>query len=697
MAEQFDISRRGFLGGAAVMGAGAVLAGLAGCAPQTSAEKEAAQELASTSDPNAIPEGGAGTYSATAMGMDNMTITVDVAEDGTINDLEVEHNETPTIGGAFIPQLVSEGKEKGDVDVISGATNTSRAFRDALRNCMAQFRGEEAPMQPDDNITPIEPVDAPESWDMEADVVIVGTSCGALLCAAKLAEGGKSVIMLEKDSFAGGSSNTATMFHYFGGNEKLWPGNSGFFGTPYSDQQVIDYYMERSQWTASREHIAHLAVCCREAVDFYLDHGYDIQSTADQLAAASDSSVKTFDGSNARDNWWFQAPQPKDDDDFVGANGNLVRYLQGTAEEAGVRIEFLTPVTALVMEDGRVTGAQAQAADGSVVYARGNEAVVLGADGAVANRELMTKYGDLGKNIKVAITLGTGKVMRMGMGCGADMAGTGSMCGTDSLLVPPNWDQTTMLPRTKYLDAINWYAHMPWLQIDDQGNRIAWETNGELHDQLTRVGDYLECYHRNMSQEMLHDNCYIFFDKNWKQNADSWVGATDTGGHAPLSVHGENMYWVQADEEASLQEHLNEGSLIQGDTIEEVAEGLGFDPAKLKEIIDKWNAQCDTGADDPIFGYDPAWMKKIAEPPFYGAKVSAAPYATNFGLRVTARNEVVAPGGEVIPGLYAASHVAGGDAGTGTPLCGMGDQIGQMYESGMNIAKAILGEEWVLI
>ena len=52
---------------------------------------------------------------------------------------------------------------------------------------------------------------------------------------------------------------------------------------------------------------------------------------------------------------------------------------------------------------------------------------------------------------------------------------------------------------------------------------------------------------------------------------------------------------------------------------------------------------------------------------------------------------------EIIPGLYAASHVAGGDAGTGTPCCGMGDQIGQMYESGMNIAKAILGEEWVLI
>lgn len=695
MVDQFDISRRGFLGGAAVMGAGAMLAGLAACAPQSKAEKEARaeQELANTSDPNTVPEDGAGIYSATAMGMDNLTVTVDVAADGAINDLEVEHNETPTVGGAFISQLTKQGKERGDVDVISGATNTSRAFRDALRNCMAQFRGEEAPLQPDDNITPIEPVGVPESWTAEADVVIVGTSCGGLLCAAKLAEGGKSVIMLEKDSFAGGSGNTATMFHYFGGNEKLWPNNSGFFGTPYSDQQVIDYFMERFQWTVPREQIAHMTVCCREAVDFYLDHGYDIRSTADQMAGLENG---TFADSDIRDIWWFQAPEPAEGDDFAGANGNLIKYLQGTAEDAGARIEFLTPATALVVEDGRVTGAQAQGPDGEVLYFRGNEAVVLAADGAQANREMMTKYGILGKNIKAAITMGTGKVMRMGIGVGADMAGIGSMAGTDSLMAPANWNQTGMLPRIKYLDAMNWYTHMPWLQIDGHGNRVAWETNGELHSQLVRVGDYLECYHRNMSQEMIYDDCYVFFDKNFKEVAASW-GATDTGGHALLQQHLPNAHWVQTDEEASLQEHLNDGSLVMADTWEEVAEGLGIDAAMLAEAIEKWNAQCETGADDPMIGYDPAWMVKITEPPFYGARVTASPYATNFGLRVNARNEVLAEGGAVIPGLYAASHVAGGDAGVGSPVCGMGDQIGAMYQSGMNIAKAILGEEWVLI
>lgn len=670
---QAELTRRGFVAGAAAAGAAASLSGVG----------------VALADEGAAGPYAPGTYSATATGMDQMTLTATVGEDA-IEDIQIEHNETPTVGALFIDQLVEQAVAEGDVDVISGATNTARAFRDALRNCLAQARGEAEPLAIDDNVSPIAPVTAPESWDFEADVVIVGTSCGGLLCAAKLAESGKSVVMLEKDSFAGGSGNAATMFHYFGGNEKLWPDNSGFFGTPYSDQDVIDYFMERSRWTVDREYVAHQAVCCREAVDFYLDHGYDIRSTSDTSAGESE----TFADSTP-DTWWFQPPEPAEG--HSGWNSKLIEWLTGTCEEAGVQIEYLTPVTALVMDGDRVVGAQAQGPDGTTVYAHGTEAVVLAADGCQANHEMMSKYGLLGKNIKVAITLGTGKVMRMGLGCGAEITGQGSMCGTDSLMVPANWNQTGLLPRIKYLDVMNWYAHMPWLQIDDQGNRIAWETNAELGEQNVRVGDYLECYHRNMAQEMLHDNCYVLFDKNYEEVAASWVGTTDTGGHALMPESAPNPFWVQGDRDASYQEHIDDGSLVVADTIEELAAGLGLDPAMLTATVERWNATCETGEDDPIYGYDPAWLVPIAEPPFYGAKVSPAPYATNFGLRVTSKNEVVAEGGAVIPGLYAASHVAGGDAGFGSPLCGMGDQIGQMYESGMNIAKAILGEDWVLI
>lgn len=72
-------------------------------------------------------------------------------------------------------------------------------------------------------------------------------------------------------------------------------------------------------------------------------------------------------------------------------------------------------------------------------------------------------------------------------------------------------------------------------------------------------------------------------------------------------------------------------------------------------------------------------------------------YATFAGLKVTGKNEVISTEGKVIPGLYAAFHTAGGIAGEHQHLCPVGDQIGSMCASGYNIAKALLGEEWVMI
>lgn len=51
----------------------------------------------------------------------------------------------------------------------------------------------------------------------------------------------------------------------------------------------------------------------------------------------------------------------------------------------------------------------------------------------------------------------------------------------------------------------------------------------------------------------------------------------------------------------------------------------------------------------------------------------------------------------MIPGLYAAFHTAGGITGERQQLCPIGDQIGSMMASGYNIAKALLGDDWIVI
>ena len=59
------------------------------------------------------------------------TIKNDKIEDVVVK----EHNETPSIGGVAIEQMISNMKDnnKYDVDTVSGATKTSQALKDAVK------------------------------------------------------------------------------------------------------------------------------------------------------------------------------------------------------------------------------------------------------------------------------------------------------------------------------------------------------------------------------------------------------------------------------------------------------------------------------------------------------------------------------------------------------------------------------------
>jgi uncharacterized protein with FMN-binding domain len=72
-----------------------------------------------------------GTYETSVDGYGGTFKMEVVIEDDKIKDVVVgENDETPSIGGVAIEQLISEMKEKqsSDIDVVSGATKTSQAM-----------------------------------------------------------------------------------------------------------------------------------------------------------------------------------------------------------------------------------------------------------------------------------------------------------------------------------------------------------------------------------------------------------------------------------------------------------------------------------------------------------------------------------------------------------------------------------------
>lgn len=80
-----------------------------------------------------------GTYTTKAVGYGG-EFSVDTAINADkISDVVVkEHNETPSIGGIAIEQLIEKMKSKNtyDVDTVSGATKTSQGLKDAVKQAM---------------------------------------------------------------------------------------------------------------------------------------------------------------------------------------------------------------------------------------------------------------------------------------------------------------------------------------------------------------------------------------------------------------------------------------------------------------------------------------------------------------------------------------------------------------------------------
>ena len=84
-----------------------------------------------------------GTYNATVNGYGgdfDMTVTI---QDGKVLDVVVgENNETPSIGGVAIEQLINQMKEKqdGTIDTVAGATKTSQGMINAYEEILSKAK-----------------------------------------------------------------------------------------------------------------------------------------------------------------------------------------------------------------------------------------------------------------------------------------------------------------------------------------------------------------------------------------------------------------------------------------------------------------------------------------------------------------------------------------------------------------------------
>lgn len=149
--------------------------------------------------------------------------------------------------------------------------------------------------------------------------------------------------------------------------------------------------------------------------------------------------------------------------------------------------------------------------------------------------------------------------------------------------------------------------------------------------------------------------------------------------------------------------------MLRADTVEELAVELGLDADTLRFTVDRFNEHARRGVDPDfargVSAYDTfngdqsldgvaATLGPLDEGPYYALPIESGSLGTNGGPKTDTRGRVIAHGGGVIGGLFAAGNVMA--APTGMVYGGAGGTLGPAmtfgFIAGREAAAASLGE-----
>jgi len=647
-----------------------------------------------------------GTYSATANGMGKVTVTM-TFDANAITAVTVDtSNETQGIashlGEQFAEMLLAA--QGAEIDGISGATITSSAVMTAAKACIEQAKGEavavnnEAAVEEaldekaayEAAVAPIAPAEAPEKWDYEADVVIVGSGAGGMNAALRLRENGLSCIVLEKLGLTGGTSRCAGYFVNAGGhrqaNEMQW----AWPEFPYNVDKVVEKLnMEFNQLTSDPELLRAMVEEGPKCIDWMVD---DLDIDFVPFGGIPAGCFALYERNSVTKT------------NHININNELFDRLTQMVKDAGAEIHTATAAKALVMKDGAVVGVKC-GKDGAEVFYHGTKAVFLMAGGFEMNRAMLRKYLPFvtdGIANCACPPYNYGEVVRMGQGCGADMSGYGSAASYDGGVWWREYGEYETELESHVNKDGNQVVRQPWLRINQMGQRVPYGYYwGDMYPYRTSGSmlGYGLTDTAAIDGTQPGGGTYVCFDSKYEQlMLENYFGeAVCRPGKIvdPEDTLVARVPEFQRDWRTGFNAMVEAGAIKKCDTIEELEEALGLRKGVLTGNVEKWNAACEKGEDWVAnYKYDPKSLVPINEPPYYGAKIGAHIFTTKCGLRINSQMQVIDKKGAVIPGLYAGWHTAGGANGefniAGRPWQGLYGDLGQSYVGGFMAANALV-------
>ena len=356
-----------------------------------------------------------GTYTGTAGGNNGpITVEVTVSED-RIESIEIGDNDESffVCEEPFekIPQQIIEYQTLS-VDLVSGATFTSRGVLAAVENALEQTGADLAALERE---IPVEQGD--ETLDCE--VAVVGAGIAGLCAAARLKELGVDVVLIEKLDIAGGSAR-------FSGGDITCAVTED------------DYDAVLNKWLTNS--------------DIGLDHPaeYPNMDKLTRVLRESTATVNWFTDAMGIEfdladdiNTYIHARAPEgkksgNNNGFYIVDGILNYY-----ESLGGEIRYATKAESLIQEaDGRITGVNAVTDGGSLtIHAK---AVIMTTGSYTHNQEMLEEYMPQKVGETYATTIGaTGEGMQMCLDAGGVLYDAPFSAGAYNSINPQDILRTT--------------------------------------------------------------------------------------------------------------------------------------------------------------------------------------------------------------------------------------------------------------
>ena len=551
----------------------------------------------------------------------------------------------------------------------------------------------------------------PETWDLEADVIVIGSGAVGLPAAIKAIDAGATVIVVDTNYDIGGHAIIS------GGNVPLGGGTSAQKKYEIEDSPDV-LFRDLTDWSVVEvsgmpeyrfnDRGVQRALADNEAptYEFLVENGVEFVDQAPDNSGAHAVGISAF-----RENHtiWGEGQSLESP---AGAGGtSLMRALEESARKKGV--QFLmnyhmdkvfreTPASGRVMgieasytptllpgSDAPLKGFRADenvAMDAETVTIKANKAVIIATGGSTGNVNFRRMFDP--RATEELILAGEPYSPQDASGELASMAVGASLWGTANQTM----DRDGFLRRrpiigTKYV-YVAWTPDSPIFPLAGAtGVRVRdWQDAIIVNQVGKRFYNEFEDGYPNGSGAGFLDP---YMPGDWRnptrvkyspQNYPDAALAINEGSQAPDFAAGPQ--WAIFDSEAAVREkwELNEISMhpeyfFSADTLEELAAKLTQNPYQkvempaetLKATVDRYNLMVDLGA-DPDFD-KPAPQYKIEKGPFYAAWATVVIHDTYAGLRINMNCQVLDMNGEVIPGLYCGGESAGGCSQHGLGRC----------------------------